>query len=83
MSCRLVVSPEPLVTWPRSSSAVSLFTLVLSECGSATFLAIRTPFTLYQGPEPIRSRALTPPEPVVLNYTRQVRFPAPAAAASI
>ena len=58
MSCSLGVSPRPLITLPRSSSADSLLRL-LPLCRWATSRAMSTPLALYQGPLPMRSRALT------------------------
>src|SRR5687768_7227562 len=81
MSCRLG-PPCGLIWRPCSSSAVSLLMLALSECSSATLEAIRAPLALYQGPDPIRSRALTLPGPLVLRYACHIRLPAPALAAS-
>src|SRR6188472_2015518 len=61
----------------------------MSPCRSATLLASSTFFALYQGPAPMRSRALTagwPLAAVVLRYASHVRpyaGGAPAAFASI
>jgi hypothetical protein len=44
---------------PFSSSTVSLLMLFASECNSARLRAMSTPLMLYQGPVPMRSRALT------------------------
>jgi hypothetical protein len=87
MSCLFGLSVRPFTRRPRSSSADSLVMLAFAECRSSTFLAMRTPFALYQGPLPMRSRACTTfgslsSLPCVLRYARQVRCPAPAAAAS-
>src|SRR5688572_12253932 len=81
MSCRFA-APCELIGRPCSSSAVSLLMLALSECRSSTFDAIGVPLALYQGPLPIRSRALTSGIEV-LRYARHGRLPAPAFAASV
>src|SRR3979411_73828 len=86
ISWRLGLSPRPLTTSPFSVRDVCLPRLFLSPCRSATFSATRTPLALYQGPLPMRSRALTAvwvPEAVVLRYACQVRLPAPTAAAKL
>src|SRR5215831_20726688 len=78
-------SPRPLTVSPFSVSAVCFVMLTASECRSSTFFATMTPFTLYQGPLPIRSRAFTPGSPpgsVVLRYARQLVRVEPAALAS-
>jgi len=59
MSCVFGVSPRPFTTAPFSVSEVSLPSLLLSLWRSATFSATFTPLALYQGPAPMRSRALT------------------------
>src|SRR6516164_5016217 len=92
MSCVLGVSPAPLITLPFSSSAVCLKRLlprrassIVSPLSSARFSAIGTRLELYQGPCPIRSRALTagtPGRAWVERYARQVLPPPPTAAAS-
>src|SRR5262245_22157207 len=89
MSCWFGVLPTPLTSAPFSVSALGLRTLLRSRsrspCRSATFHAISCPLALYQGPLPMRSRALTGPcvpAATVLRYARHVRLPAPAAAAS-
>src|SRR5581483_7323029 len=63
MSCVLTGSPRPGTTSPFSVSAVALLILFLPECRSATFLAMTTPLAFFQGPLPMRSRALTPASP--------------------
>src|SRR5947207_9954140 len=68
ISCWFGVSPRPLIGLPFSSSAVSLLTLFLSLCRSATLAAISTPLAFDHGPLPIRSLALTPPWPCVQRY---------------
>src|SRR6266550_320112 len=86
MSCLFGVSPRPGSASPFSVSAVALLILFLSLCRSATLLAMRTPLALYQGPLPIRSRALIvgwPADPFSLRYACHVLPPAPAAVASI
>ena len=82
-SCRLGVSPRPLITSPFSLSAVCLVSLLLALCRSSTFCAITTPLAFCHGPRPMRSRAFTAPSPCVLRYARQVLVPAPAACASV
>ncbi len=52
------LSPRPLTMVPFSVSWVSFVRLFLSECRSSTSFAIITPLALYQGPLPMRSRAL-------------------------
>src|SRR5262252_6676539 len=79
MSCWLGVSPRPFTTPPVSVSAVCLVMRWLMPCNSSRSEAIKTPFALYQGPLPMRSRALTadpPPAALVLRYARHVRLPA-------
>src|SRR5262249_34196144 len=71
MSCMFTASPRPLTVSPFSVSAVCFVILTASECRSSTFFATITPFALYQGPLPIRSRAFTPASPpgsAVLRY---------------
>src|SRR5690242_6853827 len=85
MSCSFGWSPRPLIGWPFSSSAVCLLMLACSECRSSRFFATITPFALYQGPLPMRSRALTPASPpgsAVLRYAFQLLCVDPAALAS-
>ena len=84
-SCMFTASPRPLTVSPFSVSAVCFVMLTASECRSSTFFATMTPFALYQGPLPIRSRAFTPASPpgsVVLKYARQLVRVEPAALAS-
>ena len=85
MSCSFGVSPRPLTTAPFSVSAVCLLRLLLAPCRSATSLAMTSPLAFFHGPLPMRSLALTAgadPDACVLRYARQVRSPAPTAAAS-
>src|SRR5436305_4121237 len=85
MSCSFGCSPRPLIGWPFSSSAVCLLMLTPSECRSSMLFATITPFALYQGPLPMRSRALTPRSPPgnqVLRYAFQLVCCDPAALAS-
>src|SRR5690606_21576506 len=63
---------------PFSVRAVAAVILLLSLCRSATFWAISSPFTLCQGPLPMRSFASTV---LVDRYARQVLPPAPTACA--
>src|SRR5688572_1381076 len=78
MSCRLGVSPRPFTTSPFSFSEFCLPRVLPSLCRSATLSATLTPLALCHGPLPMRSRALTPPDPVVLRYARHFLPPAPA-----
>src|SRR6266850_1079204 len=89
MSCRFGVSPTPLMGSPFSFSDVGFCRLLprraassVSPCKSATFCAMRAPFALYQGPVPMRSRALTVGL-FALRYACHVLPPAPTAAASV
>ena len=86
MSCWFGVSPTPFTTVPFSVSAVSFLRLLLSEWRSSTLFAMTTPFAFVHGPLPIRSFAFTagcPAAAAALRYARQVRLPAPAAAARV
>src|SRR3569832_1641593 len=58
MSGKATPPPAP-PTNAVPSGAVSLLMLFASECRSATLRAMSTPFALYQGPLPMRSRAFT------------------------
>src|SRR5215813_5420808 len=82
MSCMFGVSPRPLTISPFSVSAVCLLMLFL-PWSSATSFAITSPLVFRQGPLPMRSRALTAPDPWVLRYACHVLPPAPAAWASV
>src|SRR5258705_7137875 len=57
-SCRLGVSPRPLMTSPFSLKALCLVR-PLALCSSATSLATTTPLAFFHGPLPMRSRAFT------------------------
>src|SRR5215510_6081229 len=84
ISCWFGLSPTPMMTVPFSVSAVSFLMLLLSECRSATLLAIATPFWLYQGPLPMRSLAFTagcPLAAAALRYACHVLPRLPAAVA--
>src|SRR5689334_14479542 len=78
MSCLLTGSPRPEITSPFSLTEFCFESLLLALCRSATLVATTTPFAFCHGPLPMRSRALTAPEPLVLRYARHVR-PGPAA----
>src|SRR5215831_17252078 len=89
MSCWLGVSPTPFTGVVFSVGENSLKRMlpsracsIVSPCNSPTFCATRCPLALYQGPLPIRSRALTALDPCVLRYACHVALPRPAAAAS-
>src|SRR5580765_7171386 len=59
---------------------------MVSPCRCARSCAIISPLKLYQGPVPMRSRALTagwPGRACVLKYACQLRLPAPADVASV
>src|SRR2546427_4113995 len=82
----LGVSPTPLIVSPFSVRAVCLFRLLLFPCRSARLFAISSPFELYQGPVPMRSRAwrmVTALSPArVLRYACHV-FVLPIPSASV
>ena len=59
-------SPRPLTISPLSFNWVC-FVRLLSPRRFSTLDATSTPWALYQGPLPMRSRALTPVVPVVLR----------------
>src|SRR5689334_20545868 len=89
MSCWFGVSPTPLTGALFSVSENCLPSAlprracsIVSPCSSPRFCATRCPRALYHGPLPIRSRALTAPDPCVLRYACHVAEPRPAAAAS-
>src|SRR6478735_2150421 len=82
MSCSFGWSPRPFTPSPFSVSAVCLLRLLPAPWRSATSFATTTPFAFCHGPLPMRSLALTAPDPCVLRYARHVLPPAPAAVAS-
>src|SRR6185312_13544898 len=85
-SCRLGVSPRPLMTSPFSERDVCLLRLLAAPCRSATSFATTTPLAFCHGPLPMRSRAFTaglPSAAWVERYACQVVAVAPAAFASV
>ena len=84
-SGRVGVSPRPFTVSAFAVRMLCLVRVAPSPCSWATLWAIRTPFALYHGPVPIRSRALTASCPVtaaVLRYACQVLPATPAASAN-